>query len=82
MTVLLTTHYMDEADRLCDRLALMHHGRIRAEGSPAELKAALGEDATLEDVFRHFAGGNLDDANQGGDYREVRSARRTASRRA
>jgi ABC-2 type transport system ATP-binding protein len=81
MTVLVTTHYMDEADRLCDRLALMHHGRIRAEGSPPELKAALGHGATLEDVFRHFAGGHLDDANQGGDYREVRSARRTASRR-
>jgi lipooligosaccharide transport system ATP-binding protein len=36
-TLLLTTHYMDEAARLCDRLVIMHHGQILAEGSPAEL---------------------------------------------
>ena len=40
MTVLLTTHYMEEADALCDRVALMHHGRLRAVGTPAELEAA------------------------------------------
>ena len=39
MTVLLTTHYMEEADLLCDRVALMHHGRLQAVGTPAELKA-------------------------------------------
>ena len=42
MTVLLTTHYMEEADTLCDRVALMHRGRLRAVGSPVELKAQLG----------------------------------------
>jgi len=36
-TILLTTHYMEEAERLCDRLAILAHGRVRAEGSPAEL---------------------------------------------
>lgn len=41
-TVLLTTHYMDEAERLCDRLAIVDHGRIIAEGSPSELIARLG----------------------------------------
>ncbi len=41
-TVLLTTHYMDEAERLCDRLAIVDHGEIIAEGSPAELIARLG----------------------------------------
>jgi ABC-2 type transport system ATP-binding protein len=41
-TVLLTTHYMDEAERLCDRLAIVDHGQIIAEGSPAELIAKLG----------------------------------------
>ena len=55
MTVLLTTHYMEEADVLCDRVALMHHGRLQAVGSPAELKRRR-PDATLEDVFRHYAG--------------------------
>jgi ABC-2 type transport system ATP-binding protein len=41
-TVLLTTHYMDEAERLCDRLAIVDHGQIIAEGSPAELIQRLG----------------------------------------
>jgi len=79
MTVLLTTHYMEEADTLCDTVALMHLGSIRAEGTPDELKAALGPDATLEDVFRHHTGGTLDDAAKGG-LREVRRTRRTAGR--
>src|SRR5471032_12330 len=56
MTVLLTTHYMEEADALCDRVALMHLGTIRASGTPTELKAAIGPDATLEDVFRRHTG--------------------------
>src|ERR1700754_3126796 len=56
MTVLLTTHYMQEADALCDRVALMHHGRLQAIGTPAELKLTVSPDASLEDVFRHYAG--------------------------
>src|SRR5512132_2760370 len=40
-TILLTTHYMDEAERLCDRLAIIDHGKIIAEGSPTELIARL-----------------------------------------
>jgi ABC-2 type transport system ATP-binding protein len=44
LTIFLTTHYMEEADRLCDRLAIIDHGRIIAEGSPASLKAQLGGD--------------------------------------
>ena len=59
MTVLLTTHYMQEADALCDRVALMHHGRLQAVGSPNELKQTVSPDATLEDVFRHYAGSDL-----------------------
>jgi daunorubicin resistance ABC transporter ATP-binding subunit len=42
-TVLLTTQYLDEADRLAQRIAVVDHGRIAAEGSPPELKAAVGE---------------------------------------
>lgn len=86
MTVLLTTHYMGEADALCDRVALMHHGRLQAVGTPAELKERVVEatdapDATLEDVFRHYAGSDLtDDAQQNGGMREVRATRRTARR--
>jgi ABC-2 type transport system ATP-binding protein len=79
MTVLLTTHYMDEADELCDRVALMHRGRLRAVGEPAELKAELGPETTLEQVFRHHTGGSLDDAETGG-LKSVRTTRRTAGR--
>jgi len=77
VTILLTTHYMEEADELCDRVALMHHGTIRAMGSPEKLKNDLGSTATLDDVFRHFTGGQLEEE---GRLREVRSARRTARR--
>jgi ABC-2 type transport system ATP-binding protein len=44
VTILLTTHYLDEAERLCDRIAVMHEGKIVALGSPAELRATLGEE--------------------------------------
>jgi ABC-2 type transport system ATP-binding protein len=44
MTVLVTTHYMDEADQLCDRIAIIDHGEIAALGTPRELKASLGGD--------------------------------------
>ncbi|GHF81198.1 ABC-2 type transport system ATP-binding protein [Amycolatopsis bartoniae] len=76
MTVLVTTHYMDEAEQYCERIALMHRGRIRALGTPAELEAGLGAGSTLDDVFRAMTGDQLD----GGGIRDVRSARRTARR--
>jgi ABC-2 type transport system ATP-binding protein len=80
MTVLLTTHYMEEADALCDRVALLHHGTLQAVGSPTELKANVGPAASLEDVFRHYAGSDLaDDAARTG-LREIRSSRRAARR--
>ncbi len=44
MTVFLTTHYLDEADALCDRIAIMDHGEIVAEGTPAELKREISGD--------------------------------------
>jgi ABC-2 type transport system ATP-binding protein len=47
-TVLLTTHYMDEAERLCDRVAVIDHGKIIALGSPAELIAGLGGEHIVE----------------------------------
>jgi ABC-2 type transport system ATP-binding protein len=47
-TVLLTTHYMEEAERLCDRVAIVDHGRTIAIGSPAELIASLGGDHVIE----------------------------------
>jgi ABC-2 type transport system ATP-binding protein len=48
-TIVLTTHYMEEADRLCGRIAIVDHGRIVLQGTPHELKGAA--DITLEDVY-------------------------------
>ncbi len=76
MTVLLTTHYMEEAEELCDRIGLMHQGRLRAVGTPQDLKAELGPDATLEDVFRHHAGADLlGNATEAEGLRNVRQSR-------
>ncbi|MDA1189496.1 MAG: ABC transporter ATP-binding protein [Chloroflexi bacterium] len=63
MSVLYTTHYMEEADRLCNRLAIMDHGRIIASGSPGELKAQMGDPNTtsLEEVFLNLTGRSLRD---------------------
>jgi ABC-2 type transport system ATP-binding protein len=47
-TVVLTTHYMDEAERLCDRIAVVDHGRIIASGTPRELIRSLGGDHVIE----------------------------------
>lgn len=78
MTVLVTTHYMDEAEQYCDRVALMHTGKIRALGTPAELEADLGPESTLDDVFRAVTGDRL--ASEEGGIRSVRATRRTARR--
>ena len=57
VTVFLTTHYMAEADRLCDRIAILDHGRIVALDTPANLKQNMRqEDASLEDVFLTLTG--------------------------
>ena len=61
-TVVLTTHYLDEADALCDRVAVIDAGRIRDVDSPAALKLRYGADgpaAGLEDVFLALTGQNL-----------------------
>jgi ABC-2 type transport system ATP-binding protein len=50
VTVLLTTQYLEEADRLADTVAVLHHGRIVAQGTPGELKSAANSDS-LDDVF-------------------------------
>ncbi|HUK29120.1 MAG TPA: ATP-binding cassette domain-containing protein [Candidatus Acidoferrales bacterium] len=76
-TILLTTHYMEEADTLCNRVAIMHFGKVAAIGTPSELKASVGEGATLDDVFVHYSGYEVD---SGGNYRDISRTRRTARR--
>jgi len=51
LTVLLTTHYMDEADKLCDRVAIVDHGQLKALDSPLRLKASVSSQVTLEVGF-------------------------------
>jgi ABC-2 type transport system ATP-binding protein len=81
MTVLLTTHYMEEADALCDRVALMHRGQLRAVGTPDKLKSTVSPGASLEDVFRHYAASGLDDQSESGSsIRETRTTRKVARR--
>ena len=65
-TVLLTTHDMDEAERLCDRIAIMRNGRIIAEGTAEELKRSNGMEgqASLEDVFMRLTGHTLEDEEE------------------
>lgn len=76
-TIFMTTHQMGEADELCDVVAIMHEGRIRAVGTPAELKAGVGDGATLDDVFAFYTADQTDDR---GGYKDVVRVRRTASR--
>jgi ABC-2 type transport system ATP-binding protein len=64
-TIVLTTHDLAEAERLCDRIALINDGRVVAEGTPDELTALVardyGQPPTLESVFMTFTGKSLDD---------------------
>jgi ABC-2 type transport system ATP-binding protein len=77
-TIFLTTHYMEEADILCRRVAIMHLGKMAAIGTPTELKASVGgEGTTLDDVFVHYTGYEIE---TGGRLRETTRARRVARR--
>jgi ABC-2 type transport system ATP-binding protein len=74
-TIIMTTHYMEEADQLCDRLAIIDDGRIVREGTPAQLKAELREregldaDPSLDDVFLDATGRTR--GRVAGDVQEV-----------
>jgi ABC-2 type transport system ATP-binding protein len=77
-TILLTTHMMEEADNLCNRVAIMHLGKVAATGTPQELKASVGNNGTsLDDVFIYYTGNELE---TGGSFRETTRTRRTARR--
>ncbi len=77
-TLFLSTHFMEEADYLCDRVAIMDSGRIVVMGSPNELKASISQtNATLDQVFIHYTGHDLESR---GSYRDISQTRNTARR--
>lgn len=73
-TILMTTHDMYEADLLCDIVALMHLGKIVVMDTPKKLKAAVGPDSTLDDLFVLHTGSSLSET---GDYHHVKQTRTT-----
>jgi ABC-2 type transport system ATP-binding protein len=73
-TIILTTHYMEEAERLCDRVAIMDHGRIIASGTPEELIASIGGGHVIE--FAVDGGGAVLDPGELAALEGVRSVRR------
>ena len=75
-SILLTTHYMDEAERLCDRVAIVDHGRVIAQGTPRELIASLGAEHVVE-----FAVADGASARRGGAGRCAGVARTEPARR-
>jgi ABC-2 type transport system ATP-binding protein len=77
-TIFLTTHFLEEADHLCNRVVIMNQGKEIITGSPSELKAVIEKpDATLDDVFIHYAGNQL---VSGVSYSETARTRRTSQR--
>ena len=77
-TLFLTTHYLEDAESHCDRIAIMHMGKLAALGTLKELEASLGPGIhTLDEVFVHYAGATLD---SGGTFREVSTERTTEQR--
>lgn len=63
-TILLTTHDLDEAERLADRIGILHGGKLVAEGTAAELGARFGTRGTLEDVFMTITGRRIEEADE------------------
>jgi ABC-2 type transport system ATP-binding protein len=76
-TIFLTTHFLEEADNLCHRVAIMNRGQVITTGAPSDLKAALGANATLDDVFIHYTGDQL---ASGVSYHDTARTRRNAQR--
>jgi len=82
MTIIISTHDMEEADYLCTELAILHRGKIVISGKPEFLKQAIQEEKTTEikttlgDVFAHYTGGSI----EGGSYQDVKRTRHVAKR--
>jgi ABC-2 type transport system ATP-binding protein len=78
ITIVLTTHDMQEAEFICDNISIMLHGAMVKSGTPKELTKKLGEHATLRDVFIEYTGKSLESENA---YYNVKQQRKTDERR-
>ncbi len=65
-TIFISTHNLEEAEELCDRVAIFDDGRIKVIGSPADLKASLGDGSKLSDVFLHYTGKKFEERGGAG----------------
>ena len=65
-TIFISTHNLEEAEVLCDRVAIFDEGKIKAIGSPVDLKAALGDGSKLSDVFLHYTGKRFEERGGAG----------------
>lgn len=80
-TILLTTHYMEEADAICNRVAILNKGNIAAIGSPLELKKSVGnEEISLNEVYEFYVGKLIESEETTGNFKDVSRTRHTASR--
>jgi ABC-2 type transport system ATP-binding protein len=80
-SVLMTTHYMEEADAMCTKVAIMNKGHIAAMGTPAQLKSSIGNDgASLNKVFEYYIGKDLDSEVSEGNFKDVSRTRRASKR--
>jgi ABC-2 type transport system ATP-binding protein len=78
LTILMTTHYMEEADRLCDRIAIIDHGRLITLDTPGNLKASVPGstvETSLNDVFAYYAGRGLPASSGHGGVSSARDLR-------
>lgn len=77
ISIILTTHYMDEAESMCSNIAIMSQGEIVVNGTLAQLKEKIGNnDASMDDIFAHFAG----NSQMEGELKDVTATRRMAQR--
>ncbi|MDD4651199.1 MAG: ABC transporter ATP-binding protein [Methanothrix sp.] len=60
-TIFLSTHNLNEAEQLCNRIAILDEGKIKVSGKPQELKSSLGDNSTLGDVFAFYSGKKLEE---------------------
>lgn len=79
ITIFINTHYMNEAEEYCDRIAIINSGKIMIVGTPENLRKQVRFDATMDDVFIHFTGEKFEELD-GGSYRDAVKTRHRIKR--